>query len=104
MIKFGWEPALAVSGALASACALIEGLYRPGALRNFHHKAYFDLSSLADDIVTKWHIGGVLNGEKDHNALAAKLIEESRARKEKISAYLVSAEATLGKEQTRGKK
>ena len=103
MLSFGWKEALAIWGAVASACVLIDGCYRPGALRNFHHKAYFDLSSLADDLVTKWQIG-VLNGEKDRNTFAAKLIEESRVRKDKISAYLVDAEATLGKEQTTGKK
>ena len=103
MISKDWKTALAVCGALASACALIEGFYRPGALRNFHHKAHFDLADLADDLVTKWQIG-VLNGEKDLNAFAARLIEESRTRKGKISAYLADAEATLGKEQPKKKK
>jgi hypothetical protein len=103
MIKFGWDTALALSGGLASACVLIEGLYRPGMLRNLHHKAHFDLSNLADDLLTKWHIG-VLNGEENRNGLAAKLIDESRIRKDKISAYLVETEAVLGKERMRIKK
>ena len=103
MLKFDWQWELAACGALASACVLIDGLSRPGALRNFHHKAYFELSALADDILAQWQIA-VLGGEKDHNTLAAKLIAEARVRKEKIASYLADAEATLGKEKTqRGK-
>ncbi len=99
MIKFGLEYSLAISGAIASVFALIDGLYRPGELRNFHYKAYSDLSNLANDLTAKWQIG-VLKGEKDLNALAAALIEESILRKDKISVYLAQAEATIGKDQT----
>ncbi len=100
LMKFGWEEALAVCGAFASACVLIDGFYRPGVLRNFHHKAYFELSALIDDITSQWQIA-VLGGEKDCNALAAKLITEARAHKVKIANYLADAEATLGKERKR---
>lgn len=103
MLHFGFEPGLAILGAIASAFTLIDGFYRPGELRNFHHKAYFELSNLANDLVAKWH-AGVLSGERDTNKLAAALIEESRMRQAAISAYLTEAEATLGKDQPVAKK
>ena len=103
MIKLGWDWALVVTGALASACALVEGFFSPGALRNFHHKAYFDLTNLAGDLEAKWQIG-MLNGEAKPDTLTASLLEEARTRMKKISAYLADAEATLGKEQPKKKK
>lgn len=87
---------IAVAGAIASACALIDGIYKPGALRNFHHRAYFELNTLTDDLMDRWNTA-VLRKEENLNMLAANLIDVARTRKSAISNYLVDAEATLGK-------
>jgi hypothetical protein len=98
-IKFGWENGLAIAGLLAAGCTMIDGFYQPGTLRNFHHKAYFELMSLADDIVAQWQVGKL--SKKNKGSLAAKLIGEAQMRKNQIAAYLVEAEQTLGKDPSK---
>ena len=96
LLYFKLDSYVALAGAIASACALIDGIYRPGSLRNFHHRAHFELRTLADDLMDRWDMA-VLRKE-DTDALAAQLIEEAKTRKAAISHYLVEVEATLGKE------
>lgn len=90
----GWP--LAFAGAVSATCVLIDGIYRPGNLRNFHHRAYFELSMLADDLTDQWK--AALLKSDDLNSVAARLIEDARKRKAMISGYLADAEATLGKD------
>lgn len=88
---------LALAGAVSAACVLIDGLYRPGSLRNFHHRAYFELRMLANDLSDQWK-AALLKSDGDLNGVAAGLIEDARKRKAKIAGYLADAEATLGKD------
>lgn len=94
-LNLSWE--LALAGAVSAACVLIDGLYRPGSLRNFHHRAYFELRMLADDLSDQWKVL-LLKSDSDINGAVARLIEVARQRKAKISGYLADAEATLGKD------
>jgi hypothetical protein len=95
LIPNGWM--LALAGAVSAACVLIDGLYRPGSLRNFHHRAYFELRMLANDLSDQWKVA-LLKTDGDIGSVAARLLEDARKRKAKIAGYLVDAEATLGKE------
>ena len=92
---------LAWAGAIAAACVLIDGLFRPGTLRNFHHRAYFELNTIANDLFDQWDAASLVADEKEHNAIASRLIEEARKRKAKVINYLTDAEASLGKETVR---
>lgn len=94
-LNLGWE--LALAGAVSAACVLIDGLYRPGNLRNFHHRAYFELRMLANDLSDQWKVL-LLKSDSNINSEAARLIEDARQRKAKISGYLADAEAMLGKD------
>ncbi len=94
-LNLDWE--LALAGAVSAACVLIDGLYRPGNLRNFHHRAYFELRMLADDLSDQWK-AALLKSDSDINSVAARLIEDALKRKAKIAGYLADAEATLGKD------
>ncbi|WP_332776484.1 hypothetical protein [Polaromonas sp.] len=94
-LNLNWE--LALAGAVSAACVLIDGLYRPGNLRNFHHRAYFELRMLADDLSDQWK-AALLKFDGDINSVAAFLIEDARKRKAQIAGYLADAEATLGKD------
>lgn len=87
---------LAWAGATSAACVLIDGLFRPGTLRNFHQRAYFELSTIADDLFDQWD-AAALRGDEAHGAIASRLIEEARKRKAKVASYLTDAEASLGK-------
>lgn len=95
LIPAGWE--LALAGAVSATCVLIDGLYRPGNLRNFHHRAYFELRMLADDLSDQWK-ASLLKSGGDLDSVAAHLIEDARKHKAKIAGYLADAETTLGKD------
>lgn len=97
MLKLNLGSELALAGAVSAACVLIDGLYRPGNLRNFHHRAYFELRMLADDLSDQWNTA-LLKSDSDINSVAACLIENARRRKAQIAGYLADAEATLGKD------
>ncbi len=87
---------MAWAGAISAACVLIDGYFRPGSLRNAHHRAYFELRTLADDLLDQWD-ADTLRGAEKHNEIAARLIDETRKRKAKVTGYLAEAEASLGK-------
>lgn len=87
---------LAWAGAIAAGCVFIDGFFRPGMLRNFHHRAYFELRTIADDLFDQWD-AAALRGDEAHSAVASRLIEEARKRKAKVASYLTDAEASLGK-------
>lgn len=95
LIPNGWV--LALAGAVSAACVLIDGLYRPGNLRNFHHRAYFELRMLANDLSDQWK-AALLKPDDYLDSVAARLIEDARIHKAKIAGYLADAEATLGKD------
>src|SRR5664280_1059969 len=108
-VKFNFDLLVIVLGAVSAACVLIDGLARPGALRNYHHKAYFELTTLVDDIYTKWQRGTLdphNNNNNSRSALAEKLFDQIIAKSAEISAYLVDAETIdkgPTKRQTSGK-
>jgi hypothetical protein len=87
-------------GAISAGCVLVDGLLRPGILRNFHHRAYFELRTLADDLFDQWDAAALL-GDERHNVIASRLIEDARKRKAKVAAYLADAESSLGKGSAR---
>lgn len=87
---------LAWAGAISAGSVLIDGLFRPGMLRNFHHRAYNELRTIADDLFDQWD-AAALRREEEHGAIASRLIEEARKRKAKVASYLTDAEASLGK-------
>lgn len=97
MLNLGWDWELALVGAVSAACVLIDGLYRPGNLRKFHHRAYFELRMLANDLADQWK-AALLKSNGDLNSVAARLIEYASKRQAKIAGYLADAEATLGKD------
>lgn len=108
-VKFNFDLLVIVLGAVSAACVLIDGLARPGALRNYHHKAYFELTTLVDDIYTKSQRGTLdphNNNNNNRSALAEKLFDQIIAKSAEISAYLVDAETIdkgPTKRQTSGK-
>ena len=92
MVKYNLDLTLIIAGALSGACVLVDGITRPGALRKFHHKAYFELSTLVDDIYAKWQRG--LDSRINLNELAQKLFDQIIAKSKEVSDYLVEVETT----------
>ena len=100
LAKYYSDKGMAWAGAISAACVLIDGLVRTGTLKNFHHQAYFELRTIADDLFDQWGVAA-LRGDEEHNAIASRLIEEARKRKAKVASYLAEAEASLGKGSAR---
>jgi len=81
-----------ILASIASVLVVIDGVVRPGKLRDLHHYAHFELCELADEISSEWS-KEVLNGEKAENSIAAELMEKIREEKRRISKYLKQNEA-----------
>ncbi|MEQ1864853.1 MAG: hypothetical protein ABL996_09390 [Micropepsaceae bacterium] len=101
MHQLHWDWQLTVAGAISALCVLIDGLYRPGHLRNFHHRAFFQLRMLATDLSDQWK-SALLTANGDLDGTAARLIDEARRRKAEISNLLAAAESVLGEDGARG--
>jgi hypothetical protein len=101
MHQLHWDWQLTVAGAISALCVLIDGLYRPGHLRNFHHRAFFQLRMLATDLSDQWK-SALLTANGDLDGAAARLIDEARRRKSEISNLLAAAESVLGEDGGRG--
>lgn len=97
MLELQWDWPLTLAGAVSAACVLIDGLYRPGHLRNFHHRAYFQLRMLANDLSDQWK-AALLTADGDLDRVAAGLIDNARKRKADISNLLAAAESVLGED------
>jgi hypothetical protein len=82
-----------VAGAVAAACVLIDGLNPRGALRNVHRRAYNEISTLHANMAAKWRTDSLRREEAEQ--LAAEIIAESEAERNRISAYLTAAETAL---------
>lgn len=101
LARYDNQNGLAWAGAISAGCVLIDGFFRPGMLRQFHHRAYFELRTIADDLFDQWDTAALVTDEKQHNAIASRLIEDARKRKAKVANYLTDAEASLGKAPAR---
>lgn len=82
-----------VTGAIASLCVLMDGLNPGGALRNVHCRAFNELRQLQDSMSSDWQVGE-LRGEAP-NLLAAEIIENAGREKNRINAYITTAETSL---------
>jgi|ERR1700722_801124 hypothetical protein len=82
-----------VAGAIASLCVLMDGLNPGGALRNVHRRAFNELRQLQDSMASDWQVGE-LRGEAP-NLLAAEIIESAAKEKDRINAYITTAETSL---------
>ena len=91
--KYGYDVIGAVLGGISAACVLIDGFARPGALRNFHHKAYFELNTMVGSVYAKWQ-RGMLDPNNDAAALARNLFDEIIATSKEIADYLLDVETT----------
>jgi len=82
-----------VAGAVASLCVLVDGLNPGGTLRNVHLRAFNELRKLQDSMASDWQVGE-LRG-KAPNLVAAEIIENAGREKERINAYITTAETSL---------
>jgi hypothetical protein len=83
------------AGAVASVCVLIDGIHPRGMLRNTHMRAYHDIRILHNKMVAEWRSRSVT--AKDDN-IARRIIRDSEAEYERISAYIRDAETALSPE------
>lgn len=99
---FKWDGIAVVAGAIAGLCVLIDGLNPGGALRNVHQRAFNELRKLQDTMSSEWQVGE-LRG-KAPNLLAAEIIENAANEKDRINAYITSAETSLATSSQPGPK
>ncbi|MCG8345631.1 MAG: hypothetical protein MI685_10820 [Chlorobiales bacterium] len=83
-----------ILASIASVLVVIDGVVRPGKLRDLHHYAHFELCELADEVSSEWS-KEVLNGVKAENTIATELMEKIKDQKRRISKYLKQNEAPL---------
>ncbi len=90
-----------VAGAVGSLCVLMDGLNPGGALRNVHRRAFNELRKLQDSMSSEWQVGE-LRG-KEPKFLAAEIIENAAREKDRINAYITTAETSLASAPARPK-
>jgi hypothetical protein len=74
-------------GAFCAILVLLDGILRPGIMRNARYLAYFESRELQASIVAKWK-AAVLKDSAAPNKIAADLIEELSRERTRISAAL----------------
>jgi len=92
LAQFGLTTVSVVAGAIASVCVIIDGIHPRGMLRNTHMRAYHDIGILHNKMVAEWRSRSVT--AKDDN-IARRIIRDSEAERERISAYIRDAETAL---------
>ena len=87
----GWITVAIISGAVASFCVAVDGIYPHGRLRNVHLRAFFDIRTLAGDVTSRFR-----STEGQPDDAVRKIIRESQSEQQRIAAYIRDAEAALG--------
>ena len=96
---FGLQAATIVSGAIGSACVLIDGLNPGGNLRNIHIRAVYDLRQLQDDIKAKLRYA--VPGQDSLEDILKSVSGLVQSERHRIGDYLREAESVLGETKKR---
>jgi hypothetical protein len=85
------KPLVVIVSMLAGVCVLIDGVARPGRMRNIHWRAFHDLRLLENELDAQWKTG-ILDGG-DPEEVTSGVIKLARKEKERIGKYLVQIES-----------
>jgi hypothetical protein len=86
---FHWPTVSLISGAVASAFVIIDGVHPRGMLRNIHHRAYSDIRILSTSMVTQWRIRSSSIGDDD---TARQIMRDAEKERKQIAQYVRDAE------------
>jgi hypothetical protein len=100
-VHFNLGTVALVAGAIATICAVVDGVNPRGKLRNAHWRAFSELRSLENRVRNRWTIA-TLNNEYNLCKTAAGIIQEATAEQERIGTYLALAE-TMFTEQPKAR-
>lgn len=92
----GWTTVTVISGAVASFCVAVDGIYPRGRLRNIHLRALSDIRALASDLTSKFR-----SSEGQPDDVVRQIIRESQSERQRIANYIRDAEAALGAVDTK---
>ena len=87
---FQLDTASVIASGVASAIVILDGLLRPGSLRDAHYLAFIELRSLENEIMSEWHRKNLV-GEDSH-LIVSILIERIQEERKRISRYLKTKE------------
>jgi hypothetical protein len=81
-----------ITGAIASACVLVDGVLSRGMLRNIHLRAYHDIRILGHDMVAEWRSRDT---SADPSETARLIIRRAAKERRRIATYVRDAETAL---------
>lgn len=90
LAQYGWAPAGAILGVIASVSVIIDGIYPRGMLHNTHVRAVHDLRDLTNHM---WVTLDSTAGPADE--IVRTIIRDSEKKRQEIAAYVRDAEIAL---------
>ena len=81
-----------ISGAIASACVIIDGVNPRGMLRNIHLRAHHDLRILSTGMVAQWRSRSSSTSDDE---TARQIIRNAEKQRQSIATYIRDAETAL---------